>query len=80
LISLEEPQTASEPSEAANPHQLGLTAVMVLIVGGITGAGSAMFGVLPSSRLAFTVPASAEVAIARPSGPVTAADHPDQGG
>jgi hypothetical protein len=54
--------------------------VIVLIVGGITGVGSAMFGVLPSSRLAFTVPASAEVAIARPSGPVTAADHPDQGG
>jgi hypothetical protein len=53
---------------------------MVLIVGGITGVGSAMFGVLPSSSLAFTAPASAEVAIARPGLPVTAADHPDQGG
>ncbi len=53
---------------------------MVLIVGGIIGVGTAMFGVPTSFRLVFTVPALAEPVDAGVGLPVTAADHPDQGG
>ena len=52
---------------------------MVLIVGGITGVGTAIFGVLPSSRLAFTVPALAGPAGAGAGLTGDAADRPGQG-
>ena len=69
-----------EPGESGNPYQFGLTAVMVLIVGGITGVGTAIFGVLPSSRLAFTVPALAGPAGAGAALPVTPPAAPGKGG
>ncbi len=73
-------QTASEPTEAGNPHQFGLTAEMVLIVGGIIGVGTAIFGALTGSGLAFTVRALAGPVGAGVRLPVAADHHPDQGG
>ena len=53
---------------------------MVLIVGRIIGVGTAMFGVLPSSRLAITVPALAGPAGAGAALPVTPPAAPGKGG